>query len=105
MLLCIDVSDMKSINELRENVLPAVQASGTPFFLVGTKVDQRAGASDPVSSDVALDLKLELNSLNYYEVSSVTGVNVDHVFYEASGWGSRRAAVRSRHASLISLRF
>ena len=84
-LLVFALDSRVSFENIRSKWRPEISrhAPGTPFIIVGTKLDLRAGSSGFVGKDEGEALKSELGALKYVECSALTQIGLKQVFDEA----------------------
>ena len=107
-LLCYSVISSKSLSNVRHKWLPEIahHCPGTPFILVGTKVDLREDAETvqrladrnetAISYADGERMAAELGAVKYMECSAITQQGVKQVFDEAIRAGLKKYQTNSR---------
>jgi len=94
-LICFSLSSPQSFDNVKEKWYPEIthNSSGTPWVLVGTKLDTRENPEtlaslrsqslEPISTDRGEKLAKELGAYKYLECSALTQKGLPTVFEEA----------------------
>lgn len=84
-LLCFNVDNQAAFENIKNKWYPEIQhhAPGTPFIIVGTKIDLRTADAKFVVKQQGDALKDELKAFKYLECSARTQEGLKQVFDEA----------------------
>lgn len=83
-LICCDVSNRDSLDNVQVRWKPEIEKTESPFFIVGCKGELRANGQADYSLEDAKALASSLGARGYLECSAKENVGVDEVFREAS---------------------
>eukprot|EP01035_Chromulina_nebulosa_P017167 gene17167-22682_t len=86
-LLCFAIDSHTSFMNIKSKWLPEIQrySPGTPFIIVGTKIDKRNDSNSEtfINTSRGVGLKGEIGAYSYVECSSLTRDGLSEVFDEA----------------------
>ena len=84
-LLCFAINSQSSFENIKNKWYPEIQhhAPGTPFIIIGTKIDLRNAESKYIVKQQGEQLKDELKGFKYLECSARTQEGLKQVFDEA----------------------